>query len=67
VMSGAPAKGLTNVSWRTSLMTASGVGHLKATVRRDLVVDSEIRPCQQERLAALHIEIGITCLNMGLD
>lgn len=26
---------------------------------RELVVDSEIRPCQQERLAALHIEIGI--------
>ena len=40
-------------------MTASGFGHLKATVGRDLVADSETRPCQQERLAALHIEIGI--------
>ena len=62
-MSGAPVKVLANnVSWRTSLMTASGFGHLKATVRRDLVVDSEIRPCQQERLAALHTEICITRL-----
>ena len=47
-------------------MTASGFGHLKAAVRRDLVVDSEIRPGQQERLAALPIEVGITRLNMGL-
>ena len=60
-MSGSPVKVLANnVSWRTSLMAASGFGHLKATVRRDLVVDSEIRTCQhKERLDALHAEIGI--------
>ena len=44
-------------------MTASGFGHLKATVRRNLVVDSEIRPCQhKERLDALHTEIRMEAL-----
>ena len=65
VMSGAPVKVLANVSWRTSLMTASGFGHLKATARGDLVLGSEIRPGRhKERLDALHAEIGIIRLNM---
>ena len=41
-MSEAPVKVLADVSWRTSLMTASGFGHPKAIVRRDLVAGIEI-------------------------
>jgi hypothetical protein len=44
VMPGVPVKVLANVSWRTSLLAAARFGHLKVTVRWDLVAGIEIRP-----------------------
>ena len=57
-MSGVPVKALVNVSWGTPLLATAGFGHLKVTVRWDLVAGIEIRSCQyEERLDALHTEI----------
>jgi len=59
-MPGAPVKVLANVSWPDVAYDCLRIRALKATVRRDLVVGSEIRSCQhKERLEALHAEIGI--------
>ena len=47
-MPGVPVKILANVSWGTSLLAAAGYGHLKVTVRWDLVAGIEMRPGQHK-------------------
>jgi hypothetical protein len=53
VMPGVLVKALADVPWGASHLAAAGFGHLKVTVRWDLVAGIEMRPGQhKDRLDA---------------